>query len=53
MKKKKSVFKWLILISIISLGSCSTYQGVGNTKEASRSQRQSQQKTWTQFNSVK
>lgn len=49
MKKKRSLLsnRWLILLSIVSLGSCTTYQGVGNTREAAMSQKNSQQKTWT------
>lgn len=55
MRKKRSVLfnRWLVITSIIFLGSCTTYQGVGYTREASKSQKNSQQKAWSQFNSVK
>lgn len=55
MKKEKSILfnRWLILLSIILLGSCATHQGVGNTREAARSKKHSQQKAWSQFNSIK
>jgi predicted small secreted protein len=53
MEKLKLFNGWIILLLVITITSCSTYQGVGNTREAAQSQKYSQGRTWPQFNSVR